>query len=109
MRSIRCGLLLPTQRGLSMLTTVSCAKAAEPIGMPLGMRICVDTMKNVLGGGRVPTREGALLGITCVLGHAQLCDRSIYSALFASGSSRQSTYSTRLTLYAPRQQVSAQG
>jgi len=43
LRSIRSGLLLPLQRGLVplhvglLVTTVSCAKTAEPIEMPLGV------------------------------------------------------------------------
>ena len=35
--SIRCGLLLPLQRGLSASPSVSCATTDEPIEMPFGV------------------------------------------------------------------------
>jgi len=84
----RCGLLLETeQRGLSVglsVTTVSPAKAAEPIVMPFGMMTGVGPRNHVglLGGVQILTREDVILRAKS--GRARTCqdmsgDRSTQS------------------------------
>ena len=42
--------------------TVNCAKTAEPIDMPLYMKIGVDQRNHVLDGVQMPQGEGAIFG-----------------------------------------------
>jgi len=59
-----------------LVTTMRCAKTAEPIEMPLGM--WTRGPRNLAAGGvRIPLQEEALLG--AILGHAETGPRSIYT------------------------------
>ena len=54
MRSIRCGPLLPSWRGLFvclLITTVNPTKTVEPIEMSFELRTCVCLGDHVLGSG----------------------------------------------------------
>ena len=82
-------LLLPLQRGLSvrlflclLVTTVSAAKAAEPIRIPYGMWTRRNPGNHTLGGGPDPGGKGHF-GQS--FGHTQTCPWSMLSTVFAIG------------------------
>jgi len=99
MRSIRCGLLLPLSRGLSvclslcLLVTVSRERELCYNGRTDRDAAWVWTRADprsrvLVGGGRGSQdfpQERTLLGV--LLGYAQICRRSIFSTIFARGSS----------------------
>jgi len=72
------------------------AKTDEPIKVPFVMWTPVDPRNHALDGSRISPPEGALLWGNAW--HARACVQSIYSVLFARGSSdAASCYSTVAT------------
>ena len=64
MCSMRCCLLLPMFRGLSvclLVTTVSCVKTAEPVEVSFDIWTQVDQRNHVLGGAQIPQGKGQFL------------------------------------------------
>ena len=98
MRSIRCGLLLQTKRGLPVcvrlialsVTRASCAKTAEPIEMLLSLWTRGCTESHVLSGdeARITPHTRDTFGGSVLVGPAQTCRRSIFSTVFVRGQQR---------------------
>jgi len=79
-RSIRCGLLLPLQRGLSLCVSWSrpCAVLKRLNRSRCRLECGLLGPRNLAAGGvRIPLQEEALWW--AILGHAETCPRSIYT------------------------------